>query len=82
MNVINFPKSITIPKSEYIVEEKQSNFTIPCLLLPEPHYPFNVSWFFNGVANDTNDDIFKVNAFLIKSASIKVSCLQLNFNLD
>lgn len=66
VKVIQFPKSVTIPKNEYVLEEKQS-ITIPCLLSPEPYYPFNMSWSFESTANDTNDDVLEVNAFLIKS---------------
>lgn len=67
VKVIHFPKSITIPKSEYVLEEKQSNATIPCILSPEPKYDFNVSWFFNGNLIDINDVAFKVNVSAIKS---------------
>lgn len=82
VKVIHFPKSVTIPKNEYIVEEKQPNVTIPCLLSPEPYYPFNVSWLFNNATNDTNDAVFQVNASTIKSFSMEAFCLRLNFYLE
>lgn len=52
--------SVTIPKSEYIIEETQSQIEIPCLLSPETNSKLRVSWFFNGSEIDTNGEIYKV----------------------
>lgn len=63
VEIKTIPLIVSIPESEYIGTEKQSQFEIPCSILSVLKKAPRINWFFDGAKIATAGNVYKVRIF-------------------